>query len=214
VTTFGGGYAPQQQDASQQLTTPDAFTRPRNAALSYTPFETIRIQDMDEFERNLPKMPLVMQTHDVYHEDWIRLMTDLSLAWTGRLPVPEYSRNGHAPRRSELAGDLLELWNNSFFLSRGVELVLFKGHQRRSGPNAGLIDRHLPMFGEDDNSSDDDSSDSSSEDDSDLSDDDRYGRHRRDKKAEKKRRHREKKLRRKEKEREKRYALYAYSVQM
>jgi hypothetical protein len=138
--------------------------------------------------------------------------------------VPDYNRSGgRAPKRSDLCADLLELWNNSFFLTRGIELVLFKGHYRRSGPNAGLMERHLPLSDEEreEEVSSESSSESSSEEDSDLSEDDRYGRYgeaearrrRREKKAEKKRRHRERKLRRKEKEREKRYALYVFSVQ-
>jgi hypothetical protein len=67
--------APQQAPDMTQLTTPEAFSRPKNMALPYTPFEPLKAQDMDEFAYVLPKMPMVMQTHDVYHDDWIRLMT-------------------------------------------------------------------------------------------------------------------------------------------
>ncbi|KAI0080703.1 hypothetical protein K474DRAFT_1657513, partial [Panus rudis PR-1116 ss-1] len=35
----------------------------------------MKIQDMDDFFENIPRMPLVLVTHDVYHEDWIRFMT-------------------------------------------------------------------------------------------------------------------------------------------
>ena len=44
-----------------QLTIPEGFDRPVNAALSYTPFEPMKIQDMDEFLVRLPRMPLVLQ---------------------------------------------------------------------------------------------------------------------------------------------------------
>jgi hypothetical protein len=68
--TTPGGFPAEQQ----QLPAPDAFSRPVNAAQPYTPFETIKIQNMDDFVDKMPKMPLVLQPHDVYHEDWIRFM--------------------------------------------------------------------------------------------------------------------------------------------
>jgi hypothetical protein len=57
-----------------QLAAPEGFSRPINAAQPYTPFETMKIQDMDDFLEHVPRMPLVLQPHDVYHEDWTRLM--------------------------------------------------------------------------------------------------------------------------------------------
>lgn len=57
-----------------QLTAPEAFSRPANAAQSYTPFNTMKIQDMEQFYDQIPRMPLVLETHDVYHQDWIRFM--------------------------------------------------------------------------------------------------------------------------------------------
>ena len=57
------------------LAAPEGFSRPPNLAQSYTPFDIIKIQDMEDFYENIPRMPLVLVTHDVYHEDWIRLMT-------------------------------------------------------------------------------------------------------------------------------------------
>lgn len=57
------------------LAAPEGFSRPPNLAQSYTPFDIIKIQDMDDFYEVIPRMPLVLVTHDVYHEDWIRLMT-------------------------------------------------------------------------------------------------------------------------------------------
>lgn len=58
----------------QQLTAPEAFSRPANAAQSYTPFNSMKIQDMEQFYDQIPRMPLVLETHDVYHQDWIRFM--------------------------------------------------------------------------------------------------------------------------------------------
>jgi hypothetical protein len=74
--TGPGGYAGQQQE---QLAAPEGFSRPVNAAQPYTPFDPMKIQDMDAFLDNIPKMPLVLQPHDVYHSDWIRFM---QVRWT------------------------------------------------------------------------------------------------------------------------------------
>lgn len=34
----------------------------------------MKIQDMDDFYENMPRMPKVLVPHDVYHEDWIRFI--------------------------------------------------------------------------------------------------------------------------------------------
>lgn len=169
---------------------------------------------MDKFYDQIPRMPLVLDTHDVYHQDWIRFMNDLALAWAGKLPIPEFSRGGSPPKRSSLVADLINMWNDSFFRSRRVEVVLYKGRERRSGPHAGSVDSHLPMPDFDSDSDLSDSSSLSSE-----SEDERYGygrgadladskRRRREKKEEKKWRKKEKRLRKKVKERERQYAVY------
>ena len=121
-----------------------------------------------------------------------------------------------ASRPSTVAAELVDLWNTSFFAARGIEVVLFKGHERRSGPYVGQIDRNLPGFDSDSGSSDSLSSDSSDA-------DDKYGRgagpgyygsypdskrRKADRKAEKKRKSKEKKARRRARERERTYALY------
>jgi hypothetical protein len=56
------------------LPPPDGFSRPANLAQSYTFFDTMKIQDMDDFYENMPRMPKVLVPHDVYHEDWIRFI--------------------------------------------------------------------------------------------------------------------------------------------
>lgn len=199
---------------SLQLAAPEAFSRPPNAAQPYTPFSVMRIQEMDKFYDQIPRMPLVLDTHDVYHQDWIRFMNDLALAWAGKMPIHEFSKGGVPPKRSSLVADLINLWNDSFFRARRVEVVLYKGRERRSGLHVGTLDKNLPMP---DIDSDLDSSDSSSSSLSSESDDDGYygrgdladsKRRRREKKEEKKWRKKEKKLRKKVKERERQYALY------
>ncbi|KAJ7179409.1 hypothetical protein C8R46DRAFT_1073674 [Mycena filopes] len=230
----GAGYPPfaagvQMSDPNAadqgQLAAPDGFSRPINAAQAFTAFEKMKVDSMDDLIHNAPRMPAVLQTHDVYPSDWNRMMQDLCLAWTGRLPAP-----GRPQKKATLAADLLDLWNASFFFPRGVEVVLYKGRERRSGPSAGLVDIHY-----DDH--DDESSSSSSSSSSESEDDDRYPpgtymygqqqfppgqgpmaevlnqRHRRrELRAEKKRRRKEKKAKRKAKAKEKKYALYLTCV--
>lgn len=166
------------------------------------------------------------------------LLQDLSRAWSGKLPVPEYAREAGPPRRTILTADLVDLWNVSFFFKRGVELILYKGRERRSGREIGRVDVHLPGF--DDYPGDYDSQDEVSDDseDDDVREDKyRYGaygggygrqtesqmhdleearnrdrRLREKKRAEKKKRRQEQRHRRKQKEAERKYALYITCV--
>ena len=62
------------------------------------------------------------------------------------MPVPQYSADGRPPKRSTLAADVIDLWNASFFRMRGVEVILYKGRERRSGRYAGTVDMNLPGF--------------------------------------------------------------------
>ncbi|KAF8211394.1 hypothetical protein K438DRAFT_1807233 [Mycena galopus ATCC 62051] len=226
---------PQQQQQQQmgmpdpnagdqgQLAAPDGFSRPINAAQAFTPFEKMKVQDMDSIVDNPPRMPAVLQPHDVYPSDWNRMMQDLCLAWTGRLPAP-----GRPQKKTSLAAELIDMWNISFFFPRGVEVVLYKGRERRTGPSAGVVD--IQLYDEDEESSSSSSSSEDSDSDSGKYPPTMYGqqqwagqhgsmaqvveqRHRRrEMKAEKKRRRKEKKARRKERAREKRFALYLTSV--
>ena len=215
------------------LPPPEGFNRPPNAAQSYTHFDNLRIQEMDDLEKIMPRMPAVLTTHDVYHEDWIRFMQDLTNAWTGRLPIPDSAKqpDGRPPKRHVVAADLVELWNNSFFTPRGAELILYKGRERRNGKYAGRVDSDLPGF----NLTIDDITDSSSGSSDGGSDEDyvppggtRYGNYggvygrqdpttiegrearlrRKEIEEEEKRRNKEKKLKRRLRELEKTYALY------
>ncbi|KAF7331865.1 hypothetical protein MKEN_00066600 [Mycena kentingensis (nom. inval.)] len=209
-----------------QLPAPEGFSRPVNTHQLFTPFEKMKVQDMNELVINAPRMPVALQSHDVLPSDWGRLMQDLCLAWTGKLPAP-----GRSNRKSTLTADLIDLWNQSFFFARGVEIILYKGRERRSGPHAGIEDIQLPIYDAQDDSSSSSSSSSSSDSDSD-DDEPRYPsqmynmygqpqpgqdwleqkRRRRELRAEKKRRRKEKKAKKKAKARETRYALYLACV--
>ena len=58
---------------SHQLPAPEAFSRAINAANSYAPFDNIKVIDMDDLhEAKIPKMPIVLTTHDIYPDDWKR----------------------------------------------------------------------------------------------------------------------------------------------
>ncbi|RPD80602.1 hypothetical protein L226DRAFT_452709 [Lentinus tigrinus ALCF2SS1-7] len=212
-------------DAAQQqqmLSVPEGFNRPPNRAHPYTQFEMMKIGDMDEFLDHMPRMPAVLMPHDVYHEDWIRLMTDLSMAWAGTMPVPQYSPDGRPPKRSTLTADVIDLWNASFFRTRGVEMILYKGRERRSGRLAGTVDMHLPGFDRFDVSSPSESEDTEDDDSADDRDRYRYGggsgysrsdtRRTRERKAERKKRKMDKKVKKRMKELERSYAIYLQCV--
>ena len=140
-------YQPPPLQEEAMLPPPEGFSRPPNAAQSYTYFENLKIQDLDDLEKSMPRMPAVLTTHDVYHEDWIRFMQDLTNAWIGRLPIPESAKqDGRPPKRSVVATDLVELWNTSFFIPRGIEVIIYKGRERRNGKYVGRVDTALPGF--------------------------------------------------------------------
>lgn len=99
----------------------------------------------------------------------------------------------------------MHLWNTSFFFRRGVELILYKGRERRTGPQAGQIEAQLPPYDD----TDDSSSPPSSSSDSGLSD---YGnleaKRRHEEKLAERRRFKEKKARQRAKARDKVYTAY------
>ncbi|PFH52626.1 hypothetical protein AMATHDRAFT_74099 [Amanita thiersii Skay4041] len=222
-------------DKHNQPMLPESFSRPVNPSFPYAPFDTIKIQDMDDFLERLPKLPLVLSSHDVTHHDWIRMVQDLSLAWAGKMPIPA-DRVAHPPKRTSIIAELLDTWNAAFFLPRGVEVILYKGRVRYSGPKAGIAD--LDHSQEDDD--EDDVSTASSTEESD--DDPYYGaapgaglygrayarpptmpyspdvlearRRRKEERAERRRRRRERRLRRKQRARERKITVYVSYVPM
>jgi len=60
----------------QQLPAPEAFSRPINAANTFSPFDPVKVLDMDEIydTRKLPRMPSLLLTHDIRPDDWKRCM--------------------------------------------------------------------------------------------------------------------------------------------
>lgn len=124
-----------------------------------------------------------------------------------------------------MVANILDTWNDLFFLPRGSEVTLYKGSERRSGPRAGTIDKDLP---EDDDSDKSESEDDDSDDESGLEEylmrqAATYGpqsgidpvviaRRRREAKEEEKKVRREARRKARAKEKEKIYALYITCV--
>jgi hypothetical protein len=157
----------------------------------------------------------------------MKLFQDLASAWVGRLPIPESVREGgRAPRRTTVSADLIDLWNTSFFFPRGVEVVLYKGRERRSGRLAGQVDRDLPVFDsyDEESSAGSDVSHGSDSDFDDAYSTARYGaygagrrnevaelreaRKRRKETEDEKRKEKDRKARRRIREMEKKYSIY------
>ncbi|KAG2119036.1 uncharacterized protein F5147DRAFT_195540 [Suillus discolor] len=124
---------------SMSDSSPHPFARPPDATQAYTPFSMIKIQGLDQFFNQIPSMPSVLDTHDVYHQDWSAFMNNISLAWMGKLPLPKFA-GGCSPSRNSAVLELINSWNNSFFGPRRVEVVLYRGRERCSGPYTGAVD--------------------------------------------------------------------------
>ena len=72
---YGAVTQPVHVTEQQPMPAPEGFSRPPNPAQPYTRFDTFKVTDMDDFFETVPRMPLVLVQHDVYHDDWIRMMT-------------------------------------------------------------------------------------------------------------------------------------------
>ncbi|KZO94802.1 hypothetical protein CALVIDRAFT_538587 [Calocera viscosa TUFC12733] len=86
------------------------------------------LPDIDQLLITLPPRPGVLSSHDIKREDWDKFTTDLAYAWSG-----EMGQQLRRPRRSHLVVEIVETWNLEFFMKRGVEAILYKGRERRTG---------------------------------------------------------------------------------
>lgn len=70
------GYTQDQRHQAGQgmLSTPEAFSRPINRAAAFMHFELMKIMDLDDLTKVFPRIPPVVLSHDIVHEDWNRLM--------------------------------------------------------------------------------------------------------------------------------------------
>jgi len=81
-----------------------------------------------------PEMPHVLDDHDVFREDWVIFMNDLSLAWNGHFPLTGLKSNTTLQDRVHTATDLMNEWNQRFFLARRAEIVLCMEEQKSPSP--------------------------------------------------------------------------------
>lgn len=110
--------------------------------------------------------------------------------------------------------DVITQWNTAFFLPRGVDIGLYKGNSRRSGPSNMTIPSSLRSYDESESESESSSSSSTS---SSSSEDDRYfssarREQRAAKKAERKARHKEKARRRRARRRQRTISIRVRAV--
>lgn len=57
-----------------QLAAPEGFSRSVNGNFPFTPFDVMKVQDMEHFWEGVPRMPGALMDHDVLDRDWDRLM--------------------------------------------------------------------------------------------------------------------------------------------
>jgi hypothetical protein len=57
-----------------QLAAPEGFSRSVNGNFPFTSFDIIKVQDMEHFWEEVPRMPVTLMDHDVLDRDWDRLM--------------------------------------------------------------------------------------------------------------------------------------------
>lgn len=115
----------------------------------------------------MPPLPALLLSFDVNHEDWNRCMQDLAAAWSGILPYDLFKgkdKHGKGHRRagslststpasasralvrpSSAVAKTMDIWNTAFFLNRKLEIVLYRGLERRSGATAGKRSERLDL---------------------------------------------------------------------
>ncbi|KAG8784724.1 hypothetical protein FRC12_018336 [Ceratobasidium sp. 428] len=108
--------------------------REPNPARLYIPFEEFFIvEDLRELlQPQSPPLPAALVSHDVLAGEWDRCM--LSMV---RFTFQAVRSTGSGAL--DLLLDFVTQWNIKFFLPRGVDIGVYKGNSRRSGP-VGMID--------------------------------------------------------------------------
>jgi len=118
---YEGRTEPQQQQAAQ----PQPY------------FEPIMVmEDLSQIAMAYPRMPNALSSRDVSHDDWIKFIVDLGDVWQKSGMLDTAQRGSITP-----SVHLVDGWNYSFFLFRGVEVILYKGGERLNGAQAGKIDQ-------------------------------------------------------------------------
>ncbi|KIM29544.1 hypothetical protein M408DRAFT_328789 [Serendipita vermifera MAFF 305830] len=99
---------------------------------------------------------------DVTHEEWSLFTQQILDTWAERNPAFNYYHS--AVKRIDA---ILSAWNFAFFQPRGMDVVLFKGNERRSGPRFGEPEPAIEFQSEASPPSDDEEESSEESDDDD-----------------------------------------------
>ncbi|KAG8715425.1 hypothetical protein FRC11_004204 [Ceratobasidium sp. 423] len=167
--------------------------RELNRAQPFTAFEEFfLVEDLRELmQPQPPPLPAALVPHDVMAEEWDRCMQGL---------ISQTSQALQSSRSSALDPliELITQWNTTFFLPRGVDISVYKGNSRRSGPP---MNHPSTLRAYDESESESESSSSSSTSSSESEEDRYFSSARREQKAA---RRAERKARRKERHRRRR----------
>ncbi|KAG8747507.1 hypothetical protein FRC10_000643 [Ceratobasidium sp. 414] len=195
----GAGHAGNFQVSGREL----------NRAQPFTAFEEFfLVEDLRELlQPQPPPLPAALVPHDVMSEEWDRCMQSL---------IHLASQAVQSTRSSDLE-PLLEVvtqWNTRFFLPRGVDIGVYKGNSRRSGPPGMNMESRLRAYEESESESESSSSSSSS---TSSSEEDRYfssarREQRAARKAERKARHKERARRRRARRRQRSVSIRVRAV--
>ncbi|KAG8989227.1 hypothetical protein FRB90_002346, partial [Tulasnella sp. 427] len=144
----GPGFARPPRAAYPEL--PMAFNREPSRDLPYTRFDQFAITfDLEDLKKALPPLPALLVPCDVSHADWDRCIQDLTTAWCDGVLPYNISKSSRKVRQlmgpSSAVANTIDIWNASFFWSRKVQLVLYRGLEKRSGPTAGKRSERLEM---------------------------------------------------------------------
>lgn len=145
-----------------RMAPPVSFYREPSRSVPYPRFDPFSILwDLADFRKFTPPLPALLVPCDVLHDDWNRCMADLSTSWSGVLPYDIFNsprkaqqkRQQSAATRASAARQLvrpssavaktIDIWNASFFYGRKLELILYRGLERRSGLTAGRKSERL-----------------------------------------------------------------------
>jgi len=157
--------SPNATGVDSRFAPPVSFYRDPSRAVAYTRFERFSIVwDLNDLRRNFqPPLPALLVPCDVTHDDWNRCIADITAAWSGTLLYDIFgehrrqhqrqptnttastpsSRARALVRPSSAVSKTIDIWNASFFYPRKLEMILFRGLERRSGMTAGRRDERL-----------------------------------------------------------------------
>ncbi|KAG8985508.1 hypothetical protein FRB94_004870 [Tulasnella sp. JGI-2019a] len=166
----GSGFGSSPSGGAGRVVVPTSFYREPSRSAIYTRFTPFAIiWDLNELKQLVPPLPALLVPNDVHHEDWNRCISDVTQSWSGVFPYnlwnnakkqsavtqaanpPGYRGSGAAAGRmptmrpSSAVARAVDIWNISFFHDRGLELVLYRGLERRTGETAGSRNERMKL---------------------------------------------------------------------